>query len=80
MTRHITTFLVVLIVLVALNPPFVHEAVERKHAMEAVPCSIPRAVMGAFVVTLLVASMPFLVQHRDSFVAAWSRVAGWFGK
>jgi hypothetical protein len=80
MTRHITTFLVVLIILVALNPPFVQETVERKHAMEAVPCSIPRAVMGAFVVTLLVASAPFIIQHRESFVTAWARVAGWFSK
>lgn len=79
-TRHIVTFIVVLIVLVVLNPPFVQEDVERKHVMEAVPCSLPRAVFGAFLVTLIVAATPLLLQHRESFISAWARVTSWISK
>lgn len=69
--------MVVLIVLVTLNPPFVQEDTERKHAMEAVPCSLPRAMLGALVVTLVIAAFPVLLEHRQSFIAAWGKVTKW---
>jgi hypothetical protein len=74
----LVVFAITSILLLVVNPPFVHAASdEPRNALEAAPCSYGRVMAAAAVFAVLAALVPFLIRHRGRFVDVAATVQKW---
>jgi hypothetical protein len=77
----LVVFAVTALMLVMVNPPFVHEPSEKpRNALEAAPCSYGRVMVSAAVFALLAAAVPHAVRHRKRIAEAATSIQGWVSK
>ena len=71
-------FVVITIILIAVNPPFVHApSDEPRNALEAAPCSYGRVMTAAAVFAVIAVAIPIAVKHRQRIISGSNRALAW---
>lgn len=79
--RLVMVFVVTSLMLLFLNPPFVHAPRDknqrRRNPLEAAPCSYGRVMFGALLIAAIVALIPMLIRNWGSISGAVSHARDW---
>lgn len=76
--RLVVIFIVAVLVLVIINPPFVHSRRDKndpeRNELEAASCSYGRVMVSAAIITTVAALVPLALQHQEKIIQAYHKI------